>query len=126
MERYSKKREAILTCLRGTKSHPTAEWIYRQLKPSLPDLSLATVYRNLGHLKAAGLVCSIGVVEGQERFDANTRPHSHTVCRRCGCVADLDMLPLPDTLTEAAAATGFSVETVSLQFGGVCAACRQK
>ena len=44
---YSKKREAILAYLRSTDAHPTAECVYRQLKPSFPDLSLGTVYRTL-------------------------------------------------------------------------------
>ena len=47
MIRYSKKREAILTAIRSTTCHPSAEWIYQTLKPTHPDLSLGTVYRNL-------------------------------------------------------------------------------
>lgn len=47
MIRYSKKREAILTAIRSTTCHPSAEWIYHTLKPTHPDLSLGTVYRNL-------------------------------------------------------------------------------
>ena len=43
--RYSKKREAILAAIQGTSCHPSAEWIYQQLKPSHPDLSLGTVYQ---------------------------------------------------------------------------------
>ncbi|MFR8974792.1 MAG: transcriptional repressor, partial [Eubacteriales bacterium] len=42
---FSKQRESILNYLRNTKEHPTAERIYADLKPSLPNLSLATVYR---------------------------------------------------------------------------------
>ena len=38
--RYSKKREAILDVIRGTRVHPTAEWVYQTLKPTHPDLSL--------------------------------------------------------------------------------------
>ena len=45
--RYSKKREAILAALQATTCHPSAEWLYRRLKPRHPDLSLGTVYRNL-------------------------------------------------------------------------------
>ena len=68
--RHSKKREAILAALRGTTRHPSAEWLYRQLKPQHPDLSLGTVYRNLAFFQERGLVQSVGVVQGQERFDA--------------------------------------------------------
>ena len=46
----SKKRDAILSCLCNTDTHPSAEWIYHQLKPQIPDLSLATVYRNLASI----------------------------------------------------------------------------
>ena len=41
--RYSPKRDAILQCLRSTTCHPSAEWVYAQLKPRIPNLSLATV-----------------------------------------------------------------------------------
>ena len=45
--RYSKKREAILDAIQSTTCHPSADWVYQTLKPSHPDLSLGTVYRNL-------------------------------------------------------------------------------
>ena len=52
--RHSPKREAILECLRSTTCHPSAEWVYAQLKPRIPDLSLATVYRNLARFRGGG------------------------------------------------------------------------
>ena len=63
-KKFSRKREAILTCLHGTTCHPTAEWVYQQLKPQFPDLSLGTVYRNLAAFKAEGVIDSVGVVNG--------------------------------------------------------------
>ena len=72
--RYSKKREAILTALRQTNAHPSAEWLYQTLKATHPDLSLGTVYRNLLFFQQQGTVQSVGVVNGQERFDADTTP----------------------------------------------------
>ena len=55
--------------------------IYTALKPENPDLSLATVYRNLRDFCADGMAVSLGVINGHERFDADTSPHSHFVCR---------------------------------------------
>lgn len=78
--RYSKKREAILAAIQGTSCHPSAEWIYQQLKPSHPDLSLGTVYHNLIFFQERGDIRSVGVIQGQERFDAVVTPHSHFVC----------------------------------------------
>ena len=73
--KHFKKREAILNCLRSTNTHPTAEWVYAQLKTEYPDISLGTVYRNLALFKEQGLVISVGTVGGVERFDADTEPH---------------------------------------------------
>ena len=52
-ENFSRKREAILQKIRGTHIHPTAEWVYQELKNEYPDLSLGTVYRFLLHLLLA-------------------------------------------------------------------------
>ena len=92
--RHSPKREAILQCLRSTTCHPSAEWVYSQLKPRIPDLSLATVYRNLARFRAEGAVQVIGCVDGEDRYDGDTAPHGHFVCRTCGAVIDLPPIPV--------------------------------
>ena len=122
--RYSKKREAILAAIRGTSCHPSAEWIYQQLKPRHPDLSLGTVYRNLAFFQEAGQVQSVGVVQGQERFDAVTTPHSHFVCNYCGTVSDLpNIRPEKDLEQTVSTQYGFAVERCELTFYGLCPNC---
>ena len=130
MERTTKnfrKRNAILSCLRQTTVHPSAEWIYHQLKPDYPDLSLGTVYRNLTLFREQGLILSLGTLGGVERFDGNTAPHVHFMCRRCGAVVDLMDIRIPaDLNTQAAQATGGSVTAFSLMFEGDCQDCLAK
>ena len=82
--KHSKKREAILEALRSAKDHPSAEMLYSRLKSVYPDLSLGTVYRNLAFFINDGEITSVGTVAGQERYDADTSPHAHFICRRCG------------------------------------------
>ena len=124
MIRYSKKREAILTAIRSTTCHPSAEWIYHTLKPTHPDLSLGTVYRNLVFFQQQGQVQSVGVVNGQERFDGNTAPHSHFVCTNCGAVIDLHSVKLDSSLTSAVSEQyGLAVERHELTFYGRCQTC---
>ena len=96
--KHFKKREAILNCLRSTNTHPTAEWVYTQLKAEYPDISLGTVYRNLALFKEQGLVISVGTVNGVERFDADTEPHVHFICRECHKVDDLPGMIIPESL----------------------------
>ena len=47
-----RKRNAILACLRASKAHPSAETLYQILQKEQPDISLATVYRNLALFKS--------------------------------------------------------------------------
>ena len=66
--KHSRKRDAIYDCVRSTKTHPSAEWVYTRLKPEIPDLSLGTV------------------------------PHAHFICTHCGAVIDVDTVDPPEHL----------------------------
>lgn len=125
--RYSKKREAILQAIKSTDCHPSAEWVYQTLKPAHPDLSLGTVYRNLVFFQQQGMVKSVGVVNGQERFDGNTATHSHFVCSQCNAVIDLHGLNLADDLDRTVCEQyQLAVERHELTFFGMCQNCMQK
>lgn len=50
MKRYSKQRELILRVLQNRIDHPTADMLYSDLKNEMPDIGIATVYRNLSDL----------------------------------------------------------------------------
>ena len=127
VRKHSKKRDAILDCLRGTDTHPSAEWVYARLKPQIPDLSLATVYRNLSLFKETGEIISLGTVNGLERFDGRTDPHVHFACTCCGSVIDLPEIPVPGELTAAAERqSGGKIDECRLTFYGCCPACADK
>ncbi len=126
-EHFSRKRAAILEALRGTACHPTADWVYGQLKPRFPDLSLGTVYRNLHYFCETGQAVSLGVVAGYERFDARTEPHHHLVCAGCGGVVDVfgDVMG-PKVLEELSNASGCKIEGASVHFYGLCPECAKQ
>ena len=54
-----KKRNAIYDCLCNTDTHPSAEMVHGMLHDEHPDISLATVYRNLSRFKAEGKIMSV-------------------------------------------------------------------
>ena len=125
--RYSKKREALLQVIQQTDCHPTAEWLYQTLKPQHPDLSLGTVYRNLLFFQEQGVIKSVGVVNGQERFDGRTETHAHFVCSQCGCVSDLHGLKLAEDLDQTVCTQyQITVDRHELTFYGTCQTCMQK
>lgn len=119
-----RKRGAILACVRSTKAHPSADMVYAMLQRDHPDISLATVYRNLALFKKQGLVQSVATVGGVERYDANTDPHVHFICTGCDAVIDLPELQVPQALCgEAACSAGGRVTGCQLTFTGLCGEC---
>jgi Fur family peroxide stress response transcriptional regulator len=122
--KHSRNREAIRRLLADTKEHPCAEWIYAKLKPEFPDLSLGTVYRNLSVFRSEGDVICIGTVAGQERFDADTRPHAHFICECCGRVEDVAAPALDEEKYSAGALRiDGEIRGHSLTFYGLCREC---
>ncbi len=123
MKKFSRKRNAILNALRESKEHPTAEMLYAQLKSEFPDLSLGTVYRNLAMFKEEGVAASVGVVNGQERFDGWTDPHSHFICENCGAVSDIDCKAGQGLCEAVSESFGVRATRYELTFRGLCADC---
>ncbi len=122
--RTSKKRDAMLTLLRSTHCHPGADWVYQELRPQYPGLSLGTVYRNLNHLYERGLIRRVGTVNGQERYDGVVAPHSHFICNRCGAIVDLpEHSPGPDCLDNLGVQYGFRAEGCEFIVRGLCRDC---
>jgi Fur family transcriptional regulator, peroxide stress response regulator len=124
---YSRKREAILKAVRSTTCHPTAEWVYQQLKPQYPDLSLGTVYRNLTQFKNDGVIISVGTVNGQERYDGNVKPHTHFVCSQCHAVIDVPGEFLNNRhIQETGEKMGLKIESSDVILHGVCSECLKR
>ena len=119
-----RKRNAILECLRSTDTHPSADMVHEMLRPDHPDISLATVYRNLSLFKKQGLIQSVATVSGIERFDANTNPHVHFICTNCDAVLDLHQVDMPLALgNQAEKDTGCRISGCQLTFTGLCGNC---
>ena len=122
--KHFRKRDAILTYLKSTHTHPSAEMVYADLKQQIPDLSLGTVYRNLNLFKEQGLAVTVGTVKGVERFDGNINPHVHFFCMDCGAVIDMPRMDVPQQLVSTAAGQiGGTVEQCQMTFTGLCRNC---
>ena len=119
-----KKRNAILECLRNTHLHPSADMVHSMLQSEHPDISLATVYRNLSRFRNQGIIQCVATVRGVERFDANVNPHVHFICNSCDAVIDLPEMEVPQSLSSSVAIqSGCHAESCQLTFTGLCKNC---
>ena len=124
--RQSKQRNRILEMLRSTDNHPTADWLYQQLKNEFPDLSFGTVYRNLAQLIEQGLVKKIHFGSTFDRFEANTQPHYHLICESCGKIIDFEMPIYKDINNQAKKLTSFTIFHHKIEFFGRCEDCESQ
>ena len=123
--RYSRQREQIYNYLVQTCQHPSAEDIYSALKPTMPDLSLGTVYRNLKLLQEMGLVQKVAHVNDVERYDACCHNHAHFVCTKCGSVHDLNDVDCPQLTSTLNLPNSFQISSLSLTIKGLCPNCKK-
>ena len=88
---------------------------------------LGTVYRNLKKFCENGKAVSVGVINGQEHFDGNVKPHAHFVCRECGAALDVHETFFEENeLARISQKFGLSVEEAGVMFRGVCGQCHKK
>lgn len=116
------QRLAIYGLLAADPSHPTAEQVFRRLKPEVPSLSLGTVYRTLELLAQHGLIQRVLTGGAQARFDANLDEHHHLVCVRCHAVNDYEADDLPVPVVRRV--RGFRVLSRRVQWFGICQRCQ--
>jgi Fur family transcriptional regulator, peroxide stress response regulator len=121
--RPSVQRVRILDYLRTKKNHPTVETIYVALAPEIPTLSRTTVYNTLELFRERELVISLDFGEGSVRYDADTSPHVHFGCEKCGAVFDVFIAPedIRKKLPQ-----GFVLKKTQLYAFGLCAKCAKK
>jgi len=124
--RRTKQKEAILEVLRGTSSHPTADWVYNEVRKDIPNISLGTVYRNLRLLCQSGEILELDLCGALSRFDARRDDHYHFRCEKCGGVFDVGLPVDREIDRRAAQKTGFKVSSHWLEFRGVCRECQDK
>ncbi len=124
--RQSRQRNRILELLQSVETHPTADWLYENLKGEFPKLSLGTVYRNLSTLIEQGLVKKIHFGSTFDRFEANIQPHYHLICQSCGKISDFEMPGYDDLNLRAKELTDFTIFHHKLEFYGICEDCKKK
>ena len=125
MIKYSRQRECIKNFLVSRYDHPTAETIYQNIKKDFPNISLGTVYRNLTLLCSLGVIQKISAGTGPDRFDGNTSPHYHFICKCCGSVLDLNVAGLDHINILAEQNFHGKIEGHVAYFYGQCPCCSQ-
>lgn len=120
--RYSKQRDQILNIVQNTRSHPTADYVYEKVRKKIPNVSLGTVYRNLGQLVDNKLLKSINI-DGTIHYDAFLNAHQHFQCNSCNRIFDVE-LTAKDFISNVETNTNYKIENCRILLTGVCNDCQ--
>ncbi|MFO0953506.1 MAG: transcriptional repressor [Isosphaeraceae bacterium] len=127
--RCTPQRLAVYHELCRAEDHPTAEDVFKAVRATIPNVSLATVYKALEALVGCGLAARLTAGDASAaapaRYDARGDRHYHLRCLRSGAVRDLPTPYDPQLidrldphLSARLAAEGFKVTGYRLELVG--------
>ena len=120
--RLTNQKRMILNYLQNTDSHPTAEEIFLAVRNLLPQISFATVYRNLNNLKEEELIAALDFEKGPTRYDAH-RNSSHFICQKCRKIIDVTGVDNKKINKKVSKDLKSDIKSNTFYFFGICANC---
>lgn len=113
-QRYSKKREQILEVLKREHGALSAA----ELHAKLPELDLATIYRNLDRFVADGEVKKLLFTGKEALYEYQEQPHHHAVCTECHRV--IHFTAPDEKIKKMLGVQGFEVDELEVTVRGIC------
>jgi len=120
--RNTRQLAMVWQAIKDDKSHPTADQVYERVRRKLPNISLATVYRNLQKLVVLKKL-QVLMLGRSQHFDPLVQHHQHFICEVCGHVFDVLVESQRQIRPAKLCEQGFTVTSHHLAFYGTCKGC---
>jgi Fe2+ or Zn2+ uptake regulation protein len=122
--RMTPQRMAILHVLYQAHGHLSPTQVYDLSRKELPGITEPTVYRTLEFLVANGFALAAHMGSGKLVYELAGSDHHHLVCRKCGCVVDVEHAQLERLYRQLEISTGYKLDSIHMTFFGLCPACQ--
>ena len=123
--RLTRQRDSVITALRHSSGHVTAQGILQRVQHDHPALNASTVYRTLRLFKNLGLVAETDLGHGELAYTwQDSERHHHLVCQRCGTELELDHCYLETLRRAILRDMGFAAIVDHVALFGLCRSCR--
>jgi len=120
----SEQRNTILDILIKTKTHPTAKEIYQKVQKKIPEVGLATVYRNLDLLEKGNKIIKLKSKDKEAHYDGMIEKHCHLICRECGQILDLMDVEKITIRSQQLNKLKFKIDSSYAEMFGICSKCK--
>lgn len=118
------QRTAILDVIEKA-GHIDIDHLYETIHTAFPNISLATVYKNVSQMYEKGILEAIKVPKHKLRYEIAKEPHIHLACDRCGSVMDMHHC-LDQLIDSAEHESGYRLEHSTVVLNGICPECQAK
>ena len=120
------QRRLLLSIMREAGRHLDAKEVYRRASERDPNISLATVYRNLRVFEKQGLINERHLGQARCYYEMKRLgEHQHLVCEACGQVIEFESPLIRKLVAEVQRKNNFSVTKVELYLEGHCHKCKE-
>ncbi|NVY96854.1 transcriptional repressor [Lactobacillus sp. DCY120] len=123
--RVTDQRRAILEYMITHHNHPTAEDVFNDLKSTMTNISIATVYNNLRFLTTVTPIRELTYDDKSIHFDYFHKNHFHAICNNCQQVYDVDYHDYPYLIGVLEGDSGFEISKIELNVKGICKNCQK-
>jgi Fur family ferric uptake transcriptional regulator len=121
------QRRLLMSIMREAGRHLDAKELYRLASERDPNISLATVYRNLRVFDKQGLINERRLRLGRCYYEVKrSGEHQHLVCEACGQVIEFESPLIRKLVAEVQRKNNFSVTKVELYLEGHCHKCKDE
>jgi Fur family ferric uptake transcriptional regulator len=127
-QRNTWQRDRVREALADARGFVSAQNLHASLRDDNTGIGLATVYRALAGLAAAGDADSLQSPEGEALYRAcsTTGHHHHLICRNCGLTVEIEATDVEQWAHRTAALHGFTDAAHVVDIFGLCASCTNK
>ncbi len=124
--KVTKARLHMLHSLENSEQFLSAEELFNNLKPSIENLSLSTIYRSLEQMQKKGIVSEVAQENRKEVvYELAHDSHAHhLICLSCGKVEHIHECPVEYFENQVQKEYDFKVTNHVLDLYGYCKSCR--
>ncbi len=117
---FTRERISILEAAMDRHDHFSVEELHDSLKAAGKKVSRATLYRNLDHLRDAGILAEVDLGNRHVQYEhvLGHEPHCHLICEESGEIVEDFSPELQDVIDLIAKKHGFGIRTFKLQIFG--------
>jgi Fur family ferric uptake transcriptional regulator len=126
--RNTAQRAAIIEVLERTGEFSSAQDLHQALRAEGSTIGLATVYRAVQDMAAAGDLDTVRNASGEVLYRQCARPmhHHHLVCRRCGRTVEVEAPGVEQWARSVAQQHGYVDIDHQVELFGTCGDCAAK